>query len=125
MGIYIPSSTNAKEALCGALHGALTELQNSHPDGWFIVTGDSSHAHPKSVSQFLIYSSFTLFLYLSELNCSHNSISLWTFWREGKMSCIMFAQTIPSAYPAAPLPHFGYSDHTSVMLMLAYRPLML
>ncbi|KAK3537916.1 hypothetical protein QTP70_024569, partial [Hemibagrus guttatus] len=39
VGVYIPPSANAKEALC-ELYGAIRELQNAHPDGLFIIAGD-------------------------------------------------------------------------------------
>ncbi|KAK3554585.1 hypothetical protein QTP70_025537 [Hemibagrus guttatus] len=38
VGVYIPPSANAKEALC-ELYGAISELQNAHPDGLFIIAG--------------------------------------------------------------------------------------
>ncbi|KAK3507948.1 hypothetical protein QTP70_005055 [Hemibagrus guttatus] len=46
--VYIPPSTNAKEALC-ELYRAISELQNAHPDGLFIIAGDYNHANLKSV----------------------------------------------------------------------------
>ncbi|XDV14228.1 hypothetical protein PO909_002405, partial [Leuciscus waleckii] len=48
IGVYIPPSANAKEAL-GELYGAISELQNAYPDGLFIVAGDFNHANLKSV----------------------------------------------------------------------------
>ncbi|KAI5104601.1 gastrula zinc finger protein XlCGF28.1-like [Silurus meridionalis] len=47
-GVYIPPSVNAKEAF-SVLYGTISELQNTHPDGWFIVTGDFNHANPRTV----------------------------------------------------------------------------
>ncbi|KAK3563417.1 hypothetical protein QTP86_027794, partial [Hemibagrus guttatus] len=43
VGVYIPPRANAKEALC-ELYGAISELQNAHPDGLFIIAGDFNHA---------------------------------------------------------------------------------
>ncbi|KAK3508999.1 hypothetical protein QTP70_015950 [Hemibagrus guttatus] len=48
VGVYIPPSANAKEALC-ELYGAISELQNAHPDGLFIIARDFNHTNLKSV----------------------------------------------------------------------------
>ncbi|KAK1785724.1 hypothetical protein P4O66_019073, partial [Electrophorus voltai] len=65
------SRTQTREAL-QELYGAISELQNVHPDGLFIVTGDFNHAN--------------------------------------------LGFEISST-------HLGYSDHMSVMLIPAYRPI--
>ncbi|XP_049331041.1 probable RNA-directed DNA polymerase from transposon BS [Astyanax mexicanus] len=50
--VYIPPSAsigaNAKEALC-ELYRTISDLQNKHPDGLFIIAGDFNHANLKSV----------------------------------------------------------------------------
>ncbi|KAI5086845.1 hypothetical protein C0J45_23244, partial [Silurus meridionalis] len=48
VGVYIPPSANAKEAL-SELYGAISDLQNAHPDGLFIIAGDFNHANLKTV----------------------------------------------------------------------------
>ncbi|MCI4376387.1 hypothetical protein PGIGA_G00187890 [Pangasianodon gigas] len=102
IGVYIPPSANAKDALC-VLYGAISELQNSHPDGLFIVAGDFNHANLKSV-----------------LPKFHQHLDFAT---RGKNVLDLVYTNIPGTYCAEPCPHLGYSDHISVMLIPAYRPL--
>ncbi|KAK3507617.1 hypothetical protein QTP70_030788 [Hemibagrus guttatus] len=99
-GVYIPSSANAKEALC-ELYGAISELQNGHPDGLFIIAGDFNHANIKSV-----------------LPKFHQHVHFAT---RGTNTLDLVYTNIPGAYRAEPRPHIGYSDHISVMLIPAYR----
>ncbi|KAK3541394.1 hypothetical protein QTP86_024589, partial [Hemibagrus guttatus] len=101
--VYIPPSANAKEALC-ELYRAISELQNAHPDGLFIIAGDFNHANLKSV-----------------LPKFHPHVDFVT--REEVNVLDLVYSNIPSAYRAEPHPHLGYSDHISVMLSPAYRPL--
>ncbi|KAI4883935.1 hypothetical protein NFI96_030564, partial [Prochilodus magdalenae] len=42
ISVYIPPGANAKAALC-ELYSAISGLQNTHPDGLFIVVGDFNH----------------------------------------------------------------------------------
>ncbi|KAK3533972.1 hypothetical protein QTP70_034978, partial [Hemibagrus guttatus] len=92
---------NAKVALC-ALYGAISELQNAHPDGLFIA-GDFNHANLKSV-----------------LPKFHQYVEFAT----RRVNALDLVNTnIPGAYRAEPHPHLGYSDHISVVLIPAYRPL--
>lgn len=92
LGVYIPPSANAKEALC-KLYGAISELQNAHPDGLFIITGDLNH--------------------LKTVN----------FATRGTNTLDLVYTNIPGAYRAEPRPHLCYSDHITIMLIPAYRPL--
>ncbi|KAK3508958.1 hypothetical protein QTP70_015369, partial [Hemibagrus guttatus] len=101
-GVYIPPSANAKEALC-ELYGGISELQNAHPDGLFIITGDFSDANLKSV-----------------LHKFHQHVDFAT---RGVNALDLVYTNIPGAYRAEPRPHLGYSDHISVMLILAYGSL--
>ncbi|KAK3510441.1 hypothetical protein QTP70_006851 [Hemibagrus guttatus] len=94
--------TNAKEALC-ELYGAISELQNAHPDGLFIIAGDFNHVNLKSV-----------------LPKFHQHVDFAT--RGVNMMDLVYTN-IPGAYCTEPCPHLGYSDHISVMLIPAYRPL--
>ncbi|XP_051956747.1 uncharacterized protein LOC127625478 [Xyrauchen texanus] len=100
-GVYIPPSANAKEVL-SELYGAMSELQNAHPDGLFIVTGDFNHVNLKTV-----------------LPKFHQYVDFAT---SGAKMLDLFYTNIPGAYRAEPRPHLGYSDHISVMLIPAYRP---
>ncbi|KAK2877087.1 hypothetical protein Q8A73_023740 [Channa argus] len=102
VGVYIPPSANAKEALC-ELYGAISDLQNAHPDGLFIIAGDFNHANLRTV--------------LPKL---HQHVDFAT--RGGNTLDLVYTN-IPGAYRAEPRPHLGYSDHISVMLIPAYRPL--
>ncbi|KAK2882761.1 hypothetical protein Q8A73_021694 [Channa argus] len=102
VGVYIPPSANAKEALC-ELYGAISDLQNAHPDGLFIIAGDFNHANLRTV--------------LPKL---HQHVDFAT--RGGNTLDLVYTN-IPGAYRADPRPHLGYSDHISVMLIPAYRPL--
>ncbi|KAK3550750.1 hypothetical protein QTP70_004593 [Hemibagrus guttatus] len=52
---------------------------------------------------------------------SLNSINMWT--TRGTNSLDLVYANIPGAYRAEPRPHLGYSDHVSLMLIPAYRPL--
>ncbi|KAK3569956.1 hypothetical protein QTP86_007786, partial [Hemibagrus guttatus] len=100
--VYIPPSANAKEALC-ELYGAIGELQNAHLDGLFIIAGDFNHVNLKSV-----------------LPKFHQHVDFAT---RGTNTLDLIYTNIPSTYRAEPHSHFGYSDHVSVMLIPAYRPL--
>ncbi|GAA6075769.1 piezo-type mechanosensitive ion channel component 1-like, partial [Tachysurus ichikawai] len=102
VGVYIPPSANAKEVL-SELYGAISDLQNVHPDGLFIVAGDFNHANLKSV-----------------LPKFHQHVDFAT---RGENTLDLVYTNIPSAYRAEPRPHLGYSDHITVMLIPAYRPL--
>ncbi|KAI5085415.1 hypothetical protein C0J45_23129 [Silurus meridionalis] len=102
VGVYIPPSANAKEALC-ELYGAISDLQNAHPDGLFIIAGDFNHANLKTV--------------LPKL---HQYVDFAT---RGANTLDLVYTNIPAAYYAEPRPYLGYSDHCSVMLIPAYRPL--
>ncbi|KAI4897118.1 hypothetical protein NFI96_004696 [Prochilodus magdalenae] len=42
ISVYIPPGATAKAALC-ELYSAISGLQNTHPDGLFIVAGDFNH----------------------------------------------------------------------------------
>ncbi|KAI4886774.1 hypothetical protein NFI96_006694 [Prochilodus magdalenae] len=48
ISVYIPPGATAKAALC-ELYSAISGLQNTHPDGLFIVAGDFNHVNLKSV----------------------------------------------------------------------------
>ncbi|KAK3537358.1 hypothetical protein QTP70_008788 [Hemibagrus guttatus] len=102
VGVYIPPRANAKEALC-ELYGAISELQNAHPDGLFIIAGDFNHANLKSV-----------------LPKFHQHVDFAT---RGVNALDLVYTNILCAYRAEPRPQLGYSDNISVMLIPAYRPL--
>ncbi|KAI4875046.1 hypothetical protein NFI96_014250 [Prochilodus magdalenae] len=102
ISVYIPPGATAKDALC-ELYSAISGLQNTHPDGLFIVAGDFNHVNLKSV-----------------LPKFHQHVNFAT---RGANALDLVYTNIPSAYRAEPRPHLGYSNHISVMLIPAYRPL--
>ncbi|KAK1796835.1 hypothetical protein P4O66_000923 [Electrophorus voltai] len=102
IALYIPPSANTREAL-QELYGAISELQNVHPDGLFIVAGDFNHANLKSV-----------------LPKFHQLVNFAT---RGANALDLVYTNISGAYRAVPRPHLGYSDHMSVMLITPYRPI--
>ncbi|KAL0174662.1 hypothetical protein M9458_030630, partial [Cirrhinus mrigala] len=75
-----------------------------NPDGFFIIAGDFNHANLKSV----------LPKFYQHVN----------FATRGNNTPDLVYTTEKNAYKAEPHPHLGYSDHISVMLMPAYRPLL-
>ncbi|KAK3516522.1 hypothetical protein QTP70_019906 [Hemibagrus guttatus] len=95
-------STNANEALC-ELYGAISKLQNAHPDGLFTIAGDFKNANLKSV-----------------LPKFHQHVDFVT---RGVNALDLVYTNIPGVYHAEPCPHLSYSDHISFMLIPAYRPL--
>lgn len=102
IGVYIPPSANAKEAL-GELYGAISDLQKAYPDGLFIVAGDFNHVNLKTV-----------------LPKFHQYVDFAT---RGANTLDLVYTNIPGAYRAEPRPQLGYSDHISVFLIPAYRPI--
>ncbi|KAL0160672.1 hypothetical protein M9458_044397, partial [Cirrhinus mrigala] len=103
VAVYIPPCTNAKDAL-RELYSAISEQQTNNPDGFFIIAGDFNHANLKSV----------LPKFYQHVN----------FATRGNNTLDLVYTTNKNAYRAEPRPHLGYSDHISVMLIPAYRPLL-
>ncbi len=101
--VYIPPCANAKDAL-RELYSAISEQQTNNPDGFFIIAGDFKPRKLKdSVAKILPTCEF----------CDKGNNTLDFVYTTGK-----------NAYKAEPRPHLGYSDHISVMLIPAYRPLL-
>ncbi len=103
VAVYIPPCANAKDAL-RELYSAISEQQTNNPDGFFIIAGDFNHANLKTV--------------LPKFNQHVN------FATRGNNTLDFVYTTGKNAYKAVPRPHLGYSDHISVMLIPAYRPLL-
>ncbi len=101
--VYIPPCANAKDAL-RELYSAISEQQTNNPDGFFIIAGDFNHANLKTV----------LPKFYQHVN----------FATRGNNTLDFVYTTGKNAYKAEPRPHLGYSDHISVMLIPAYRPLL-
>ncbi len=98
-----PPCANAKDAL-RELYCAISEQQTNNPDGFFIIAGDFNHANLKTV----------LPKFYQHVN----------FATRGNNTLDFVYTTVKNAYKAVPRPHLGYSDHISVMLIPAYRPLL-
>ncbi len=103
VAVYIPPCANAKDAL-RELYCAISEQQTNDPDGFFIIAGDFNHANLKTV----------LPKFYQHVN----------FATRGNNTLDFVYTTVKNAYKAVPRPHLGYSDHISVMLIPAYRPLL-
>ncbi len=101
--VYFPPCANAKDALC-ELYSTISEQQTNNPDGFFIIAGDFNHANLKTVFPKLYH---------------HVNFST-----RGNNTMDFVYTTVKNAYKAEPRPHLGYSDHISVMLTPAYRPLL-
>ncbi len=105
VAVYIPPSSNninRSEAL-NDLYQHISEQQTAHPDAFLILAGNFNHADLKSVFP-KIYQHVD-------------------FPTRGKNTLDFVYTTQRGAYKALPLPHLGASDHITVMLMPAYRPL--
>ncbi len=74
------------------------------PTAFFIIAGDFNHANLKTV----------LPKFYQHVN----------FATRGNNTLDFVYTTEKNAYKAVPRPHLGYSDHISVMLIPAYRPLL-
>ncbi len=105
VAVYIPPSSNnnnRSEAL-NDLYQHISGQQTAHPDAFLILAGDFNHADLKSVFPKI-----------------QQHVDFPT---RGKNTLDFVYTTQRGAYKALPLPHFGASDHITVMLMPAHRPL--
>ncbi len=84
------------------LYQHISEQQTAHPDAFFILAGDFNHADLKSVFP---------------------KIQQHVDFQQGKKYAGLCLHHQRGAYKALPLPHLGASDHITVMLMPAHRPL--
>ncbi len=104
VAVYIPpSSNNNRSEALNDLYQHISEQQTAHPDAFLILAGDFNHADLKSVFPKI-----------------HQHIDFPT---RGNNTLDFVYTTQRGAYKALPLPHLGASDHITVMLMPAYRPL--
>ncbi len=103
VAVYIPPCANAKDAL-RELYSAISEQQTNNPGCFFIIAGDFNHANLKTV----------LPKFYQHVN----------FATRGNNTLDFVYTTENNAYKAVPRPHLRYSDHISVMLIPAYRPLL-
>ncbi len=85
------------------LYQHISEQQTAHPDAFLILAGDFNHADLKSVFPKI-----------------QQHVDFPT---RGKNTLDFVYTTQRGAYKTLPLPHLGASDHITVMLMPAHRPL--
>ncbi len=105
--VYIPPSSNnnnnnRSEAL-NELYQHISEQQTAHPNAFLILAGDFNHADLKRVFPKI-----------------HQHIDFPTC---GDSTLDFFYTTQRGAYKALPLPYLGTSDHITVMLIPAYKPI--
>lgn len=103
IGVYIPPDADTKAALKTLSH-SINELQTIHPGGVLIVAGDFNQANMKKV-----------------LPHFYQHVDFAT----RKTNTLDHVYTnIRGAFKASPCPNLGSSDHISVILTPAYRPLL-
>ncbi len=102
--VYIPpnSNNNRSEAL-NELYQHISGQQTAHPDAFLILAGDFNHADLKSVFPKILQ-------HVDFPTRGNNTLDFVYITQRG-------------AYDALPLPHLGTSDHITVMLIPAYRPI--
>ncbi len=98
--VYIPPQANTDQAL-KELHGNISEQETAHPDAAFVVTGDFNKANFRTIAP-------KYFQHIT-INTRGDRVlghCYTPFW---------------DAYKFLPRPPFGKSDHSSVLLLPAYR----
>ncbi len=103
VAVYIPPCANVKDAL-RKLYSTISEQQTNNPGSFFIIAGDFNHANLKTV----------LPKFYQHVN----------FATRGNNTLNFVYTTEKNAYKAVPRPHLEHSDHISVMLIPAYKPLL-
>jgi len=101
--VYIPPSANISIAL-RELHDHICELQNKHPEAFFIVAGDFNQAKLKDV-----------------LPRFHQHVTLAT---RGNNTLDQVYTNRREAYRAVPSPNLGFSDHISILLVPTHHPVL-
>ncbi|XP_073669588.1 uncharacterized protein [Paramisgurnus dabryanus] len=99
--VYIPPDADRNSALGHALI-AIDKQQNNYPEGIFIVAGDFNHVNLKTV----------LPSFDQHVKCATRGNNI--------LDCVY--SNIKKGYRAFPLTHLGQSDHLSLSLIPAYRP---
>ncbi len=103
VSVYIPRVQTLRMRFV-KLYSAISEQQTNNPDGFFIIAGDFNHANLKTV----------LPKFYQHMN----------FATRGNNTLDFVYTTEKNVYKTVPRPHLGHSDHISVMLIPAYRPLL-
>ncbi len=98
--VYIPPQANTDQAL-RELYGNISEQETTHPDAAFIITGDFNKANFRTIAP--KYFQHVTINTRGDRILNHCYTSFW------------------DAYKSLPRPPFGKSDHSSVLLLPAYR----
>eukprot|EP00061_Rhincodon_typus_P005856 g25863.t1 len=98
--IYKPSHAEVKSAF-DEIYTATNNLETEYPEALFIIAGDLNQANLKSVRP----------KYHQHVSCP----------TRGPITLDHCYTTIKDIYSSNPHPHFGKSDHESVLLLLAYK----
>ncbi len=98
--VYIPPQANTDQAL-RELYGNISEQETTHPDAAFIIMGDFNKANFRTIAP-KYFQHVTI-----NTRGDHILDHCYTSFRD--------------AYKSLPRPPFGKSDHSSVLLLPAYR----
>lgn len=105
VSVYIAPSSNANaNEVLRPLYDAISVQLTKHPDSFVVVTGDFNHISLKTVfPRFKQYVDFKT--------------------RGENILDLVYSNTA-EAYKVIPQPHLGLSDHKSVLLVPAYKPML-
>ncbi len=98
--VFIPPQANTDQAL-KELYGNISEQETTHPDVAFVVTGDFNKANFRTIAP----------KYLQHI----------TINTRGDRVLDHCYSPFRDAYKSLPCPPFGKSDHSSILLLPAYR----
>ncbi len=98
--VYIPPQANTDQAL-RELYRIISDQESAHPDAAFIITGDFNKANFKTIAPKYF---------------QHVTINT-----RGDRTLDHCYSPLRDAYKSVPRPPFGKSDHSSVLLLPAYR----
>ncbi|XP_014879206.1 uncharacterized protein LOC106940864 [Poecilia latipinna] len=101
--VYIPPGANGNEVL-KELHDIISSLQMKHPEAFYVVAGDFNHVK------------------LTDTLPSFYQHVTFPTSGDNTLDCVY--TNIDGGYRALPRPHLGLSNHISIVLAPAYRPLM-
>ncbi len=98
--VYIPPQANTDQAL-RELYGNISEQETAHPDAAFVITGDFNKANFRTIAP----------KYFQHITINTRGVRVLDH-------CY---SPFRDAYKSLPHPPFGKSDHSSVLLLPAYR----
>ncbi len=101
--VYIPPQANTDQAL-KELYGNISEQETTHPDAAFVVTGDFNKANFRTIAP-------KYFQHITINTCGDRILD----------HCYSLFVLHCYPYKSLPRPPFGKSDHSSILLLPAYR----